>query len=682
MRQLEAVIHNVVGLHARPARVLVDTAKKYQASISLQHGSKLVDAKSLISVLTLGVRTGQKIQFQISGVDEDAAATDLTLAIAEGLGEGPPNAEISPTARQEKENIRQDTTSALLQSELPAHVIRGVAGAPGIIVGPVYRYVRPEITVQAEHTAGVEQEQLRLQKALATAREQLTALETKLLAQDKLTEAAILEVQHGILNDLTLIGTVQKAITTGYGAAEAWQTVVSEQAQLMAKLADSILAERAADLWDIHERVLALLTGVSERQALELETPAIIIAHDLTPSETASLDPTKVLGFCTAVGGSQAHTAIIARALGLPSVVGAGLDILEVSSGTQVVLDGNQGLLIVDPNELIVEKAQTLRLRELAQKEALLQDAAMSATTVDGHRVEIAANIGSLADAQQAVKFGAEGVGLFRTEFLFLNRVVAPTEEEQFQIYRAVAEAIQNQPIIIRTLDIGGDKPIPYLNLPVEANPFLGQRGIRLCLAYPELFKQQLRAILRAAAATTGKLRIMFPMVSDLAELLAAKALVEEVRSELGVASVEIGIMVEVPAAALNADSLLAEIDFFSIGTNDLTQYTLALDRTHPLLAKHADGLHPAVLRLIAHVVKVAHAANKWVGVCGELGMDTQAVPILVGLGVDELSVSTPAIPAVKAQIRGLTLEYCHKRAQQALSCATAAEVRKRGEEL
>jgi phosphocarrier protein FPr len=311
-----------------------------------------------------------------------------------------------------------------------------------------------------------------------------------------------------------------------------------------------------------------------------------------------------------------------------------------------------------------------------AARVAAARSAAEPAITVDGHRVEIVANIGGLKDARDAVEGGAEGVGLFRTEFLFLDRTTAPTEEEQFATYRDVARVFGEQPVIVRTLDIGGDKEVPYLDLPREDNPFLGERGVRLCLTHPDLFHTQLRAIMRAASF--GRLRIMFPMIADIGELRAARAIVEQIRIEVGAPAVEIGIMVEVPSAALMADVLAREVDFFSIGTNDLTQYTLAMDRMHPTLATQADGLHPAVLRLIAKTVAGAHAAGKWVGICGELGADATAVPILVGLGVDELSISVPAIPTVKAQIRALSLAQCQERARQALACATAAEVRAR----
>ncbi len=347
---------------------------------------------------------------------------------------------------------------------------------------------------------------------------------------------------------------------------------------------------------------------------------------------------------------------------------------MNIANGTVVVVDGQAGTIVVEPDEQTLTRAREAQQRFQAKRVADQARSADPAITVDGHQVEIVANIGGVKDAQKANASGAEGVGLLRTEFLFLDRAIAPTEQEQFEVYRDVAIALENKPVIIRTLDIGGDKPLPYIQMPHEDNPFLGVRGIRLCLERPQLLREQLRAILKAAEF--GRLRIMFPMVADLSELRAARAMIEELRTELYLPAAEVGIMIEVPAAALMADAFAPEVDFFSIGTNDLTQYTLAMDRMHPTLATKSDGLHPAVLRLIAKTVEAAHAAGKWVGICGELGADPHAVPILVGLGVDELSVSVPSIPGVKAQVRGLNFSQAQQLAQAALKCGTAAEVR------
>jgi phosphocarrier protein FPr len=435
------------------------------------------------------------------------------------------------------------------------------------------------------------------------------------------------------------------------------------------------LAARAADIRDVGNRILKLLAGDGAANDMQWPShPVVLIAHDLTPSDTATLDPQKVLGFATVAGGPTAHSAIIARALGLPAVVSVGADLLEIEDGTAVILNGSNGIIQVNPDETAQKEARSRQAAAKQKQQDARAQAAESAITLDNHQIEIAANIGGLADAQKANQSGAEGVGLLRTEFLFLDRATPPSEEEQFNVYRQIAEAMEGKPVIIRTLDIGGDKPLPYVKVPPEDNPFLGERGLRLCLARPELLREQLRAILRAAQY--GSLRIMFPMVADMSEWYQAKAMVDEIRAELSAPVVPVGIMIEIPAAALLADLFAREVDFFSIGTNDLTQYTLAMDRMHPTLASKSDGLHPAVLRLIDATVRGAHAAGKWVGVCGELGADPQAAPILLGLGVDELSVSVPSIALVKAQIRTLTLKNAKQLAAKALACATAGEVR------
>ncbi|HEX2910702.1 MAG TPA: phosphoenolpyruvate--protein phosphotransferase [Chloroflexia bacterium] len=686
MQQFDLVIHNATGLHARPARVFVDIAKQYQSTIQVRHGAKQANAKSLISLLQLGVSSGQLIHIDITGVDEESAALALVSAVREGLGEGPAEQVVTTPvvvaagvsimeAVVPAVSVGYTAATATLKPET-ARTIRGVAGAPGIAVGPIYQFKRSQVVIN-ETSAGATLEQARLQAALESARQQLAELREQVLQRGGEDEAAIFEVHRDILSDPMLLDSAEMAIAEGESAARAWQAVINQQAAQMAKLPDPLLSERAADVRDAGERVLRLLTGNKLAPLPQSDIPVIVVAYDLTPSETVALDPQRVLGFCTAVGGPNAHTAILARALGLPAVVSAGTAILELAEGTPIILDGNSGIVEVEPPERIVAAAQLARQEEQARKLAAAERAHAPAITGDGHRVEVVANIGGLTDASQANRSGAEGVGLLRTEFLFLNRSEAPTEEEQFGLYKEIAQALDGKPVIVRTLDIGGDKPIPYLNLPAEENPFLGQRGIRLCLQHPELFRQQLRAILRASAF--GKLRIMFPMVADEVEMRSARAMVEEERAALGLSPVEVGIMIEVPSAALMAEELAREADFFSIGTNDLTQYTLAMDRTNPTLATRADGLHPAVLRLIARTVEGAHRAGKWVGVCGELGSDAMAIPILLGLGIDELSVSTPAIPVVKAQIRSLTLADCKERAQQALKCATAAQVRAGG---
>jgi multiphosphoryl transfer protein len=429
----------------------------------------------------------------------------------------------------------------------------------------------------------------------------------------------------------------------------------------------------------VGRQVLLSLLG-ADATPFQLTEPCILIADDLTPADTAHLDPAQVLGICTAMGGPTSHSAILARALGIPAVAGLGGEIMKTAPGTLIALDGTTGKVMVNP---AADLAKELHRRAKAEKAAETEARAASAkpaVTRDQHRVEVVANIGSAKDAGAAVKNGAEGVGLFRTEFLFLDRQTAPDEEEQYQAYMAAAKVMDGRPMIIRTLDAGGDKQLPYLDQGVEANPFLGWRAVRLCLSQPELFKTQLRAIVRVAAVAPVK--VMFPMVATLEEWRGAARLLAEAQTEVrahGVAlpaRIETGIMVEIPSAALRAAHFAAEVDFFSIGTNDLTQYTLAAERGNPRVAALSDAFHPAVLDLIQRVAEAAHAKGKWVGVCGEMAGDALAVPLLVGLGIDELSMSAPAIPRVKQAIRTLDYKSLRAKVVKVLALETAEAVR------
>jgi phosphocarrier protein FPr len=680
MKELDLVLHNPSGLHARPAKVFVNTAKQFQADIRVQHGTKKVNAKSMISVLTLGVENGGQIRLSADGPDEDEALIVLKTAIEEGLGD-----EVPTQASQLDGKEGGETKAALAsqpqteperpqETESDERIVRGVPASSGIAIGPLHQFRKAEIII-IETAADPAQEKLHLQEAIKTAQAGLKVLHAEVKKRIGAEEAAIFEAHQAILDDPELLETAFAQIDTGYSAGRAWQDTIQTTAATLAGLADELLSARAADVRDVGNKVLRILAGVADDASALPNEPVILIAEDLAPSDTAALDPNRVLGFCTAIGGTNSHSAILARALGLPAIVGAGAGVLALKNGTQAILNGNTGTLTLEPDPEALTAARNLREEHQIRRAAELRAAQEPATTQDGHQVEVVANIGNVADAKKALGFGAEGVGLLRSEFLFLGRADPPAETEQFKVYRDIAVALEGHPVIIRTLDVGGDKPLPYVPLPAEENPFLGVRGIRLCLGRPELLRTQIRAILRAAEF--GRLRIMFPMVTNVAEFSAARQIVAEVQAELKGPAVELGIMIEVPAAALLADIFAKEVDFFSIGTNDLTQYTLAMDRGHPQLSAQADGLHPAVLRLIDKTVQAAHAAGKWTGICGELGADPQAVPILVGLGVDELSVSVPAIPAVKAQIRSLSFSTAQRLAAEALGCASALEVRR-----
>ncbi len=694
MEKVELVIKNRTGLHARPAREFVNLAKRFQSDVRVFHGAKKGNGKSLVSLLALGVKPGGTIRIETDGQDEGPALAALADAVLSGLNDEMP-ATPGPMAEAAAPHVVQPVTppaakpaaapvappAAASPSSAPpsspaaasTRVLSGIPVAPGVAIGPVHHLRRTAISAEAVAEAHGDVNQLR--EAIDKARLELAQVRQRLLAQATAAEAAVFDVHLEILDDPELLDETLARISAGQGAAQAWQSVLEASATLVARLDDPLLAARSADLRDVAGRVLRLLMGTGEVASLP-ETPVVLVAQDLSPSETASLNPRQILGLCTAVGGPTSHAAIIARALGLPSVVNVGPRVLEWEDGRTVVLDGDRGTLIVDPTPEEVTRAKDMQRRHQLRRAAADAQSEQPAVTRDGRRIEVVANIGSLAESRLAANSGAEGVGLLRTEFLFLGRTDAPTEEEQFEVYRGIAEAMKGRPVTIRTLDVGGDKPLPYLSIQPETNPFLGERGIRLCLARPALFKQQLRAILRAASF--GKLRIMFPMVADLGEWRAGRALVNEVSAEVGAPKVEVGIMIEVPSAAIMSEVFAREVDFMSIGSNDLTQYTLAMDRTHPLLAGRADGLHPAVLNMVAQTVRGAHAHGKWVGICGELGADPMAVPILVGLGVDELSVNVPAIAGVKALIRELSVEDAQKAAAQALACETAIEVREK----
>jgi phosphoenolpyruvate-protein phosphotransferase len=659
----DAVVMNKTGLHARPAATFVDLAKHFQADIKVRHDTSVANGKSLISLLQLGAEHGAAIRVSAQGPDATGALDALQAAIAVGLGDEP-------------EEQLPPAPGSSLQGWVPldaAATIVGIAASSGLAIGPIRQHTQQSVVV-ADHPSDPVTEGNRLQQALTAAQDELDQLHEEVKTRLGSGKAAIFRVHAEFLNDSTLVMQTITLIYQGHSAAWAWQHLINERVGQMQKLDDPIIAERAVDLSDVGQRVLRHLVGAAEERSVALHVPTILIAEDLAPSDTAALDPDMILGLCTARGGPTSHTAILARGLGLPAVVGAGEAVLAVANGTLGILDGESGKLYLKPSEADVQTARNLQQQLQSQQDVANTSRFAPAITTDGYRVEVAANINRAADAPQAIDAGAEGVGLMRTEFLFLARDSVPSEDEQFEAYREMVQALAGRPLIIRTLDIGGDKEVPYLHLPKEDNAFLGIRGIRLCLVRPDLFIPQLRAIYRAAAY--GRILVMFPMISTLEDVERARAITEQVRQELNAPPVPLGVMIEVPSAVILADHLAKEVDFFSIGTNDLTQYTLAMDRLHPQLARQADALHPAVLRMIDKTVQAAKREGKWVGVCGGLAGDLKGAVILMGLGVSELSVSVPSIAAVKAHIRSLSLEDMQRIAQKALQCRTAAEVR------
>jgi phosphocarrier protein FPr len=668
------VVPNPEGLHARPAAMLANLAQKFSSEIRLKRGDDQANAKSVMAIMGLEVRAGDKVQIVAHGPDAQQSADELVDALRAGLGEegvvpvaagaGPSTAAGTAPVLEERPARRSEDPNLLL----------GVAASPGLAVGEVLQIRREDLEV-TEEASDRHRERRNLNAALDRAMGELQALENRLAEEADPDKAAIFSAHREILRDPDLLDLATSTIDKGKTAAFAWRRAYTLYADRLAGLRSELLAERAIDVRDVGQRVLEELTG-RRRDKVEVPAGTILVAEDLTPSDTASLDRSLVVGFCTTSGGASSHVAILARSLDIPAVAGIEPRALDLADGSRVILDGSRGTLRMNVSEDEVAAIRRRQARRAEQRAVELAHADEPAVTADGHRVEIVANIGTLRDAQEAATAGAEGVGLLRSEFAFLGRDRAPSEDEQTAIYREIAGALRpGQPLVVRTLDVGGDKPLPYLPIAPEENPFLGQRGIRVGLDRPELLRTQVRAILRATDAG-ARIHVMFPMVATVEEFRQAKAVVEAERERLGVGPVPVGIMVEVPSVAVMAAQFAAVADFFSVGTNDLTQYTLAMDRGHPKLAPQVDGLNPAVLALVGMAVSAAHAAGRWVGVCGGIASDPQAVPVLVGLGVDELSVSVPAIPAVKAQIRNLSLADCQDLARRAMAQDSAAAVR------
>jgi phosphoenolpyruvate-protein phosphotransferase len=667
------VIPNPVGLHARPAAVLSNLAQRYESAVRIKRGEDQANAKSVMAILAMGVLKGHKVQVVAHGPDAAQAAEEIAQALREGLGEEGAVPVSEAEAAPAPAAAEPAPAKPARRSEDP-NVLIGVAASPGLGVGKVLRVLHEDIEVR-EDAADRHKEHRLLNEAIDHALVQLETLQTRLRQDAAADKAAIFAAHEEILRDPDLLDIASSAIDKGKSAAFAWRRAYTTYADRLAAMTNELLAQRAADVRDVGQRVLEEVTG-QRREKPDIPEGTILVAEDLTPSDTASLDRTKVVGFCTVAGGASSHVAILARSLDIPAVAGIEPRALDISDGTLVILDGAKGTLRMNVTEDDVARIRKRQEGLAARRAEELTHADEPAVTSDGHHVEVVANIGGLEDAQEAMTKGAEGVGLLRSEFVFLGRTKAPTEDEQAEIYTAIAKALTpGQPLVIRTLDVGGDKPLPYLPIAREENPFLGERGIRIGLDRPEVLRTQARAILRAAGAG-AKINVMFPMVATIEDFRQAKAIFEEERADLGVGPVPVGIMVEVPSVAVMARQFAAEVEFFSVGTNDLTQYTLAMDRGHPKLAPQVDGLNPAVLGLIAQAVKAAHEADRWVGVCGGMASDPQAVPILVGLGVDELSASIPAIPAIKAQVRSLSFAQCKELAARALTQDSAAAVR------
>ncbi|EGK11042.1 PTS family porter, enzyme I [Desmospora sp. 8437] len=558
--------------------------------------------------------------------------------------------------------------------------IAGVGAAPGLAIGQAVRWRKEQPRMESRRVEDPDREVSRLEKEVLRAKEQLTHLRETTRERMGDEEAGIFDAHLAFLDDPAYVGEMKTRILDRRQNAEAiCQEVTEEMSQMMASLPDEYMQARADDIRDVGNRLLLLLSGQEPFDPSLIQPGSVVIADELAPSDTAQFPP-GIAAMVTARGSKTAHAAIMARTLGIPAVLGLGENLNRIREGETLIVNGEEGSITLHPDPDTLNRAREQIDRERQLRESALKKADQEAVTGDGRRIQVFANIGSPADVDAALKNGAEGIGLFRTEFLYLENDHWPTEEEQYQAYRQVLESFGDRPVVIRTLDIGGDKDLPYADLPEEENPFLGHRAIRYCLSQPEIFKTQLRALLRAGVH--GNLWIMFPMVENISEIRQAKGLLEEARKELedrGVQTarkLKTGIMVEVPAAAVIADLLAKEVDFMSIGTNDLTQYTLAADRGNERVASLYDAAHPAVLRLVRQTCDAARQEGIVVGMCGELAGDPRMSEVLIGLGLDELSMSAGTIPEVKERIRRVQSDAARELADKVLVQTTPEEVR------
>lgn len=563
--------------------------------------------------------------------------------------------------------------------------MKGVAASPGIVIGQAHVLKEYPIHIDQQPIAAeqVEAELQKFEEALVKAKSQLEIIRDKAKKEMGADKAEIFGAHLMMLEDEVFLGEIREKIKSESLRAEyALTLVVAAYTEMFQNMEDEYLKERAADIQDVSDRLVKNLLNIPMQSLADLAEEVVIIARDLTPSDTAQMNKECVMAFATEMGGRTSHTAIMARSLEIPAVVGCVGLLAEVQNGDLVIVDGNKGLVFLNPDQDTLEQYRKAQEEYASYIQELKELKDLPAETNDqARRVELVANIGTPKDCAGALANGAEGIGLYRTEFLYMDRAALPGEDEQFVAYKAVAEEMKGRPVIIRTLDIGGDKKLPYLDMPEEMNPFLGWRAIRMCLDREEILRTQLRAIMRASAY--GTLRIMYPMVSNADEIRKANAILAEVKADLdreGIPydrNLQVGIMVEIPAAAVIADLLIKEVDFFSIGTNDLIQYTIAVDRMNEHISYLYEPLHPAVLRLVKNVIDASHRAGKWTGMCGEMAGDVAAAPILLGLGLDEFSMSAVSIPRVKKVIRGLTWAEAQEIAQKALAAESAEEIRR-----
>jgi len=648
------------GLHARPAAQVATAARRFRAAVEVRVRGKSANARSPLALMGLAVHSGEEVEVIASGPDA-AEARDAIAAAIETAARGP---------------VRVPEVSRMTHAADPAlgpFEVAGIVASRGVAVGAtaLFRRQRSEPVREGK---GEARERAELERALREAAADIEEAIAAARRRHAMEESAILEAHRAFLEDPEIVDRAMPLLEGGASAGYALSSAVEAHCRVLENSGSALLAERVADLRDLERQVLTKLGG--KVQALpELPAHALLIAEDLSPGELAELDSSRLAGIVLERGGPTSHVSIVARSRDIPALVATGPALRLVPDAQQAVLDGERGVLCFQPAPEAIDRARArIACTEVRRREAR-RSAAQPAVTRDGIRVEVAANVSRADEAAAAASMGADGVGLLRTELLFLERETAPSEEEQRVAYQAVVDALGGRMVIIRTLDVGADKQLAYLPLPREDNPALGLRGVRLGLSRKELLAEQLRACLRVRPL--DRIRLMLPMVTDLGDVRSARAVLQLEAATMGVAAPQLGIMVETPAAALLADKLSTEVDFLSLGTNDLTQYTLAMDRGNPAVASRVDALHPAVLRLVAAAATGAVRHGRWIGVCGGMAGDPLAVPLLLGLGISELSVEAVAVADVKALVRRLQLkDGCTELAQRTLELSSAEEVR------
>jgi multiphosphoryl transfer protein len=633
------------GIHARPAALLVQALRNFSAEVKATANGRTVNARSMVGLMELGAQFGEEVTFIATGADA-AAALDAACSVG-----------FEPTS----------PAPAQRQARGPHYTVRGVVASRGIAVGPA-AHISGSVSLPDEAGAGIAHETAELERARGIVRAQLEQLR----ATSTGVARELIETHLIFIDDPELLQAAEGWIARGKSAGFAWHEAVEESAKALNAVGDPRVAERTADLRDLTAQVLRALAG--ETPSLDPPQGSILIGQELLPSQLVSLPAGRIAGFCTAAGGPTSHVALLAAAMNLPALVAAGPDVLHIAEGTTVVLDAEQGCLRIAPDATERAAAEAALARNQSHAVAARAESHRECRMASGEHIEFFANIGALAEVEGAIAQGAEGCGLLRTEFLFLDRDTPPDVAQQTGVYQSIVSAFGGRPVVIRTLDAGSDKPLRYLPLPHEENPALGIRGVRASLRSPELLRDQLRAIL--GVEPLSACRILVPMITDVAEVQSVRQLIDELCNELGLTAPLLGVMIETPASALLADRLAAVADFLSIGSNDLAQYTLAMDRGQAELAGHLDGLHPAVLRLIGISATAARAAGRSIAVCGGLASDPLAAPLLVGLGVNELSAVPTAIPELKSRLRALRLDDCRALAQRALEASSAADVR------